>query len=117
MSNPPLALASARLSTQAPPSASQPQEEAVPLKTWIVVIGAALGAFLAILNIQIVSSSLADIQGAIGAGADDGGWVMTSYLVAEIIVIPISGWLARVFSLRLYLLTNTIAFLVLTIAC
>ncbi len=81
--------------------------ESVPLKTWIAVLGAGLGAFLAILNIQIVSSSLPDIQGAIGAGADDGGWITTSYLVAEIIVIPISGWLARVF----------FAFLVLTVAC
>ena len=47
--------------------------DAVPLKTWIAVVGAALGAFLAILNIQIVSSSLSDIQGAIGAGSDEGG--------------------------------------------
>jgi DHA2 family multidrug resistance protein len=99
------------------PVAAQPAEEAVPLKTWIAVVGAALGAFLAILNIQIVSSSLADIQGAIGAGVDDGGWITTAYLVAEIIVIPISGWLARVFSLRTYLLTNTLLFLVLTVAC
>ncbi|HZZ33574.1 MAG TPA: MFS transporter, partial [Phenylobacterium sp.] len=60
--------------------AARPVEDAVSLKTWIAVVGAALGAFLAILNIQIVSSSLADIQGAIGAGADEGGWVMTSYL-------------------------------------
>ncbi len=102
---------------QTAPSASQLHEAAVPLKTWIAVVGAALGAFLAILNIQIVSSSLADIQGAIGAGVDDGGWITTAYLVAEIIVIPLSGWLARVFSLRTYLLTNTFLFLALTVAC
>jgi DHA2 family multidrug resistance protein len=96
---------------------ARPAEDGVPLRTWIAVVGAALGAFLAILNIQIVGSSLADIQGAIGAGRDEGGWITTAYLVAEIIVIPISGWLARVFSLRLYLLTNTFAFLVLTVVC
>ena len=67
-------------------------------KTWIAVVAATLGAFMAILNIQIVNASLADIQGAIGAGIDDGGWISTSYLVAEIIVIPLTGWLARVFS-------------------
>jgi DHA2 family multidrug resistance protein len=94
-----------------------PAEDAVPLRTWLAVVGAALGAFLAILNIQIVGSSLADIQGAIGAGRDEGGWITTAYLVAEIIVIPISGWLSRVFSMRRYLLVNTFAFLVLTIAC
>lgn len=96
---------------------ARPAEEQVSPKTWIAVIGAALGAFLAILNIQIVSSSLADIQGAIGAGADEGGWIVTAYLVAEIIVIPISGWLAQVFSLRLYLLANTLLFLAFTVAC
>jgi DHA2 family multidrug resistance protein len=117
MSTSTLSLTGGRVSSQAPASVSQPQEEAVPLKTWIAVVGAALGAFLAILNIQVVSSSLADIQGAIGAGVDDGGWITTAYLVAEIIVIPISGWLARVFSLRTYLLTNTLLFLVLTVAC
>lgn len=90
---------------------------AVPLKIWLAVIGSTLGAFLAVLNIQIVNSSLADIQGAIGAGIDDGGWVSTSYLITEIIVIPLSSWLARVFSLRLYLLTNTILFLAFSVAC
>jgi DHA2 family multidrug resistance protein len=96
---------------------ADPAEDHVPLRTWIAVVGAALGAFLAILNIQIVSSSLADIQGALGAGSDEGGWITTAYLVAEIIVIPISGWLARVFSIRTYLLTNTVLFLALTVAC
>ena len=90
---------------------------AVSLKTWLAVIGSTLGAFLAVLNIQIVNSSLADIQGAIGAGIDDGGWVSTSYLITEIIVIPLSGWLARVFSLRVYLLANTILFLAFSVAC
>ena len=89
----------------------------VSAKTWIAVVGASLGAFLAILNIQIVSSSLADIQGAIGTGSDEGGWVTTAYLVAEIIVIPMSGWLARVFSPRIYLLANTFAFLIFTVVC
>ena len=63
----------------------------VPAKTWIAVIGATLGAFMAVLNIQIVNASLADIQGAIGAGIDDGGWISTSYLIAEIVVIPLSA--------------------------
>ena len=98
-------------------ASARPETDAVPLRTWIAVVGAALGAFLAILNIQIVGAALADIQGAIGAGRDEGGWITTAYLVAEIIVIPISGWLARVFSVRLYLLVNTCAFLVLTVAC
>ncbi|MCJ2016461.1 multidrug efflux MFS transporter [Methylobacterium sp. E-065] len=87
------------------------------LKMWSAVIGATLGAFMAVLNIQIVNASLADIQGAIGAGTDDGGWISTSYLIAEIVVIPLSGWLAQVFSLRRYLLVNAVLFLVFSVAC
>ena len=93
------------------------QASAVPVKVWLAVIGANLGAFMAILNIQIVNASLADIQGAIGAGIDDGGWISTAYLVAEIVVIPLTGWLARVFSVRRYLLANAALFLVLSAAC
>jgi DHA2 family multidrug resistance protein len=89
----------------------------VSAKTWIAVFGATLGAFMAVLNIQIVNASLADIQGAIGAGLDDGGWISTSYLIAEIVVIPLSGWLAQVFSVRIYLLTNAVLFLVFSAAC
>ena len=103
---------------QAPPAPANTNMPAeVSFKTWLAVVGAALGAFLAVLNIQIVNSSLADIQGAIGAGIDDGGWVSTSYLVAEIITIPLSGWLASVFSLRRYLLVNTALFLFFSASC
>jgi len=91
--------------------------EAAPFKVWLAVVGATLGAFMAVLNIQIVNASLADIQGGIGAGIDDGGWISTSYLIAEIIVIPLSGWLAQIFSLRRYLLANAALFLVFSAAC
>src|SRR5262245_29654672 len=94
-----------------------PAEPAVSAKTWMAVAGATLGAFMAVLNIQIVNASLADIQGAIGAGIDDGGWISTSYLIAEIVVIPLSGWLAQVFSIRKYLLTNAALFLLPSVAC
>src|SRR5258708_18317919 len=96
----------AEMPAEAPKPANENAQPAVSLEVWLAVIGSTLGAFLAVLNIQIVNSSLADIQGAIGAGIDDGGWVSTSYLITEIIVIPLSGWLLRVFSLRVYLLAN-----------
>ena len=67
--------------------------------------------------IQITNASLPDIQGAIGAGIDDGGWISTSYLVAEIVAIPLTGFLAPVFSLRRYLLASTVLFLVMSVAC
>ncbi|HET7882091.1 MAG TPA: DHA2 family efflux MFS transporter permease subunit [Acetobacteraceae bacterium] len=92
-------------------------EPRADLKVWLAVIGSIIGAFIAVLNIQITNASLPDIQGAIGAGIDDGGWISTSYLVAEIVVIPLTGFLAPVFSLRRYLLASTVLFLVMSVAC
>jgi DHA2 family multidrug resistance protein len=109
------ALAS-RASAPVPPAAPAADFPATA-RHWVAVIGATLGSFMAVLNIQIVNASLADIQGAIGAGLDDGGWITTSYLVAEIIVIPLTGWLAKVFSIRTYLIVNSILFLVFSAAC
>jgi MFS transporter, DHA2 family, multidrug resistance protein len=76
-----------------------------------------LGAFMAVLDIQITNASLNDILGSLGATLDEGSWVSTSYLVAEIIVIPLTGWLAEVFSVRRYLLVNAALFLVFSVAC
>src|SRR5260221_14574428 len=72
-------------------------EPAIPAKTWIAVIGATLGAFMAVLNIQIVNSFLADIQCAIDAGIDDGGRNLTSYRIADNVVNQLSGWRAYVY--------------------
>ncbi|KXG84253.1 MDR family MFS transporter [Agrobacterium bohemicum] len=93
------------------------REKATGLRIWVAVIGSTLGAFMAVLNIQIVNASLATVQGAIGAGTDEGGWISTAYLVAEIIVIPLTGWLSRVFSMRRYLLVNAVLFLVFSAGC
>ncbi|VTZ52052.1 Drug resistance transporter, EmrB/QacA subfamily [Methylocella tundrae] len=84
---------------------------------WLAVAGAILGAFTAILDIQITNSSLADIEGAIGASAEQGSWISTAYLMAEIIVIPLTGWLGSIFGLRRYLSVNTSLFVAFSIAC
>jgi DHA2 family multidrug resistance protein len=96
------------------PAGTEPKTD---LKTWMAVCGSIIGAFIAVLNIQITNASLPNIQGAIGAGIDDGGWISTAYLVAEIVVIPLTAFLTPVFSLRRYLLGNTIMFLVMSVAC
>lgn len=92
-------------------------EQPVSLKTWIAVGGALIGAFMAVLNIQVTNSSLPDIEGGIGTGGVNGAWISTAYLIGEIIVIPMTDFLSRVFSLRRYLIANTALFLVLSAAC
>ncbi|MGH7081805.1 MAG: MDR family MFS transporter [Acetobacteraceae bacterium] len=89
----------------------------VPLRDWIAVAGGVLGAFMAVLDIQITNASLSNIEGGLSASLDQGSWISTAYLVGEIIVIPLTGWLSRVFSLRIYLIANTILFLFFSILC
>ncbi|HUC16371.1 MAG TPA: DHA2 family efflux MFS transporter permease subunit [Acetobacteraceae bacterium] len=89
----------------------------VPLRDWIAVLGGVLGAFMAVLDIQITNASLSDIEGGLSASSDQGSWISTAYLVAEIVVIPLTGWLSRVFSLRLYLIANTVLFLIFSMLC
>jgi DHA2 family multidrug resistance protein len=90
---------------------------AVPLKTWILVGAALLGAFMAVLNIQVTNSSLPDIEGGIGTGGVNGTWISTAYLIGEIVVIPMTAFLTEVFSLRRYMIASTAMFLVLSVAC
>ena len=76
-----------------------------------------IGMFIALLDIQIVSASLRDIGGGLSAGADDTTWVQTSYLIAEIIVIPLSGWLASVMSTRWLFAASALGFTLTSLLC
>ncbi len=98
-------------------SHSPPASDYVSLKTWIGLFGAMLGAFMAVLDIQITNSSLQQIAGALGASIDEGSWISTAYLVAEIVTIPLTGWLSQVFSVRWYLIVNSILFIFFSICC
>src|SRR5476651_493785 len=76
-----------------------------------------VGMFIALLDIQIVSASLRDIGGGLSAGTDETAWVQTSYLIAEIIVIPLSGWLSRVFSTRWLFCASAVGFTLASLLC
>lgn len=96
---------------------TQPPNDRVSFKTWIGVWGTVLGAFMAVLDIQITNSSLKDIQAALGATLEEGSWISTAYLVAEIVVIPLTGWLSQVFSVRRYILVNATLFILFSMLC
>ena len=83
----------------------------------VALYGSMLGAFMAVLDIQITNASLNDILGSLGATLSEGSWISTSYLVAEIIVIALTGYLSDVFSARRYLVVNAVLFLVFSVAC
>ncbi|MDX8470273.1 DHA2 family efflux MFS transporter permease subunit [Mesorhizobium sp. VK23B] len=86
-------------------------------RDWIAVLAGMIGAFMAILNIQITNASLLNIEGGIGTGVDNGAWISTSYLIGEIVVIPLTAYFSNVFSFRRYMLANTILFPLFSIAC
>jgi DHA2 family multidrug resistance protein len=117
MSNPALSAISAPPSSgsRSEPTAVDPNRASAVV--WIAVIAAMIGSFMAILNIQITNASLLNIEGGIGTGVDNGSWISTSYLIGEIVVIPLTDFLSRVFSFRRYMLASASLFAAFSVAC
>ena len=99
----------------------QPTQELLPTSAWLRTLPPfvvmCVGMFMALLDIQVVASSLQDIGGGLSAAQDEISWVQTSYLIAEIIVIPLSGWLTRVFSTRWLFTASAAGFTLASLLC
>src|SRR6201991_1390481 len=76
-----------------------------------------LGMFMAILDIQVVATSLPSIQHALSISPDAISWIQTAYLIAEIVAIPLTGWLTRVLTLRWLFVTAVSLFTLASIGC
>src|SRR3984893_10255682 len=87
------------------------------IKTWVGFVAMAVGMFLAILDTQIVASSLPEIQTGLGISLNQLSWVQTAYLMAEIVAIPLTGWLSRVMSTRGAFLASICGFTGASLAC
>ncbi len=107
----------ARAAVRSGPVASAAQADRASATVWISVMAAMIGAFMAILNIQITNASLLNIEGGIGTGVDNGSWISTSYLIGEIVVIPLTDYLSRVFSFRNTILSFATLFAAFSVAC
>jgi MFS transporter, DHA2 family, multidrug resistance protein len=92
-------------------------EDRIPKRRIFAFLAMVFGMFMAILDIQIVSASLAEIQAGLGASADEISWVQTSYLIAEVIMIPLSGFLGRMLSTRLLFTLSAAGFTVASFLC
>jgi DHA2 family multidrug resistance protein len=95
-------------------STGQPAPSARDWGGFLVMV---VGMFMAILDIQIVASSLSEIQAGLAASADEISWVQTSYLIAEVIAIPLSGFLARLLSTRVLFVISAAGFTLMSLAC
>lgn len=99
-------------------TASAPPKEQ-PKVDWFVLLlgfaGMVLGQFMAILDIQIVAASLPQIQAGVGASADEISWVQTAYLIPEVVMIPLSGYLSRWWGTQRVFLASAVGFIVMSV--
>lgn len=92
-------------------------EEARAATVWLGFAAMCLGMFMAVLDIQVVASSLTAIQTALHIPLSQLGWIQTAYLMAEVVAIPLTGLLTRALSLRLLFALATSGFVVASLAC
>jgi len=91
--------------------------QTTPLPIWIGFSALCIGMFMAILDIQIVSTSLPEIQEALGIAPAQMSWIQTAYLIAEVITIPLTGKLTRAFGLKYLGIGAIIGFALASLGC
>jgi DHA2 family multidrug resistance protein len=87
------------------------------INPWIVALSVMLGTFMEVLDTTVVNVSLPHIAGNLSASTDEATWVLTSYLVANAIVLPLTGWLANHFGRRNILLISVAGFTIFSFMC
>ena len=106
----------ARPASPAPPAPSaagaQPR-----LRDWIGVLAMGTGLFMAIMDVQIVTSSLTQIQGGLSASVDEIAWVQTAYLIADVVMVPLSGMMSRLLSTRILFVVAALGFTGASVLC
>lgn len=94
-----------------------PLGDTMPARRIFAFVAMVFGMFMAILDIQVVSASLSEIQAGLSAGSDEIAWVQTAYLIAEVIMIPLSGTLGRIMSTRVLFTISAAGFTIASALC
>ena len=84
---------------------------------WLIAFVVSLAAFMEVLDTSIANVALPHIAGNLGASQDQSTWVLTSYLVSNAIVLPISGWLVSIFGRKRFFMTCIVIFTISSLAC
>jgi DHA2 family multidrug resistance protein len=92
-------------------------EAAPAVNKWAVAVAVAIGALLEVIDTSIVNVALADIQAAVGATLAQASWVVSSYAIANVIVLPMSAWLGQRFGKKRYFVFCLIGFTVASVLC
>jgi MFS transporter, DHA2 family, multidrug resistance protein len=91
--------------------------ERIPPRRLVAFLIMVFGMFMSILDIQVVSASLSEIQAGLSASSSEVSWVQTAYLIAEVIAIPLSGFLSRAFGTRLLFAISASGFTIASFLC
>jgi DHA2 family multidrug resistance protein len=94
-----------------------PNENKLPINKWIIALTVMLPTLIEIIDTSVVNVSLDHIRGSLSAGIDESTWVITSYLVSNAIIIPITGWLSRFFGRKRYLIISIVVFTASSFMC
>src|SRR5437868_14313115 len=92
-------------------------DEHKQINPWIIAISVMLATFMEVLDTSVVNVSLPHIAGSLSASIDEATWVLTSYLVANAIVLPITGWLASAFGRKRLLMLSVVGFTASSFLC
>src|SRR5580698_5616641 len=84
---------------------------------WLIAVVVAMAAFMEVLDTSIANVALPYMAGSLGASNDQSTWVLTSYLVSNAIVLPISGWLANAFGRKRFFMVCLASFTVSSLLC
>jgi MFS transporter, DHA2 family, multidrug resistance protein len=99
------------------PFDNKPLPGAKVFSPWVVAVVVTIGTFMEVLDTSIANVALPHIAGSLSASLDEGAWVLTSYLVANAVVLPISGWLSSILGRKNYFILSVTLFTVFSAAC
>ena len=88
-----------------------------PISKWLITLTVMIPAFMEIVDTSIANVALPHMQGNLNAGTDEATWVLTSYLVSNAVILPMTGWLARVFGRKRFLITCIVLFTISSFLC
>src|SRR6266851_7251528 len=91
-------------------SSSPPQRSAVPSNKWIIAIAVMLATIMEVLDTTIANVALLHIRGSLSAGVDEAAWVLTSYIIANAIIIPLTGWAGAYFGRKRFFIFSILLF-------
>src|SRR5881392_4430490 len=94
-----------------------PEQSRAGVNPWLVAIAVMSSTFMEVLDTTVVNVSLPHIAGSLSATPEEATWALTSYLVANAIVLPLTGWLAAFFGRKRVLMTSIAGFTIASLAC